>query len=352
MSVTASVVIITYARPDYVRTCLTHLAGLRTPPHEIVVVDASPDDRTIRLVAEEFPDVRLVRNELGPGTMPESRQLGYAATDGDVIAFIDDDAFVDPEWLDELLVPYAEPTVVGVGGRALNGIEGEETKGIGEIGRLLPDGRLTGNFAANPGRVIQVDHMLGANMSFRRTALDAIGGIRGNYPGTCLCEESDISLRLGKAGGTLLFQPHAIVRHVAAPYTSGGKRFDRRYLYYARRNHLVLLVRVFGWRDPIVRRYAVSAFRGQTEYLWRFLHRLGPRMANGSRRPLLRRITSPILLTRIVAELVGLAAGVPAAAVAVRRDRAAARTHAAQRPGPSSGVTSAPRPAAQPREGE
>ncbi|GAB2973847.1 glycosyltransferase family 2 protein [Actinotalea caeni] len=321
MSLTASVVIITYARPDYVRTCLEHLGRLSTAPREIVVVDASPDDRTITLVAEEFPDVRLVRNELGPGTMPESRQLGYAATDGDVIAFIDDDAFVDPDWLDQLLAPYEDPSVVAVGGRALNGIEGEETSGLGEIGRLLPDGRLTGNFAADPGRVIEVDHLLGANMSFRRSALDAIGGIRGNYPGTCLCEESDISLRLGKAGGRLVFQPRAIVRHVAAPYTSGGKRFDRRYLYYARRNHLMLLVRVFGWRDPLVRRYALTTLRDQSEYLRVFVRRLGPRHSDGRPRRVSKRLLAPVVLTRSLAELAGLLAGVPAAIRATRSDR-------------------------------
>src|SRR5690606_29699437 len=150
------------------------------------------------------------------------------------------------------------------------------------------DGRLTGYFAADPGRVIEVDHLLGANMSFRRSALDAIGGIRGNYPGTCLCEESDISLRLGRAGGRLVFQPRAIVRHVAATCAGAGKRFAGRYLYYARPNRLMLLVRVFGWGDPIVRRYVVATLRAQSKYLWGFVHRLGPRMANGSRRPLMR----------------------------------------------------------------
>ena len=322
MTLSVSVVVITYARPQFVRTCLEHLRRLDSAPHEVIVVDASPDDRTKNLVADEFPNVTLLRNDLGPGTMPESRQIGFAAATGDIVAFIDDDAYVDPDWLDELRKPYADPAVVGVGGRASNGIEGEETKGLGEIGRLLPDGRLTGNFGADPGRVIEVDHLLGANMSFRRSALEAIGGIRGNYPGTCLCEESDISLRLKRAGGTLVFQPAALVRHVAAPYTSGGKRFDRRYLYYARRNHIVLLARVYGWSHPLVRRYVLSTIRAQSDYVWEMLVRFGPRMADGSRRPLGRRITSPVILTRAVAELAGLVAGFPAGWIARRRDRA------------------------------
>lgn len=312
----ASVVIITYARPDYVRECLAHLGRLRTAPHEIIVVDGSPDERTARIVTDEFGHARLIRHALGRGTMPESRQLGFAVATGDVVAFIDDDAFVEPGWLDELLAPYADPTVVGVGGRALNGIPGEETEGLGSIGRLLPDGRLTGYFGADPGRVVEVDHLLGASMSYRRGPLAAIGGIRGNYPGTCLCEESDIALRMRAAGGRLVFAPRAVVRHVAAPYQTGGQRFDRRYLYYSRRNHLVLLARNFGWGAPVVRRFPVTVLRDQRQYLRVARARLLGREPGS-------RLRFVLPLTRAAVELGGLAAGYPAALVARRRDRAA-----------------------------
>lgn len=316
-----SVVIITYARPQFLTTCLEHLGALRTSPHEILVVDASPDDRSRTLVAEKFPDVVYLRNDLGPGTMPESRQVGLAHASGDVVAFIDDDAYVDARWIDALTAPYADPSVSAVGGRAVNGIPSEESEGLGRIGRLLPNGDLTGFFGSDPGRLVDVDHLLGANMSFRVSALTSIGGIRGNYPGTCLCEESDISLRLGAAGHRLVFAPEAIVRHVAAPYQTGGQRFDRRYLFYSRRNHLMLLVRVFGWSDPLVRRYAVTTVRDQRGYLRATYRTLRGRAdAHGERPSTTQRLTSPVVLTRSAAELVGLVAGVPAALRARRAD--------------------------------
>lgn len=325
MTCSVSVVVVTYGRPDSVRECLQHLERLDTAPLEVIVVDSTPDDRTRRLVREEFPQVRLLHSTLGRGTTPESRQLGFAVARGDVVAFVDDDAYAAPDWLDELVAPYADPDVVAVGGRADNGITGEESEGLDRIGRLLPDGRLTGYFAADPGRTIEVDHLLGANMSFRRSALEAIGGIRGNYPGTCLCEESDISLRLRATGGRLLYTPRAVVRHMAAPYGIGGKRFDRRYLYYARRNHLVMLVRNFGWRDPMVRRYARSTMRQQRDYVILAWQQLRPRKSDGRPRPWRKRLRGPVILSRSAAEVAGLVAGVPAAASAVRRDRADGR---------------------------
>lgn len=323
MGLTASVVVITYARPDYVQECLTHLRASRTAPLEVIVVDGSPDDRTARLLADEFGEARLIRHHLGRGTMPESRQLGFAAATGDVVAFIDDDAYVYPDWLDEILAPYDDPAVVGVGGRAVNGIPGEEHEGLGRIGRLLPNGDLTGFFGADPGRELEVDHLLGATMSFRRATLAALGGIRGRYPGTCLCEESDISLRLRAAGGRLVFNPRAVVRHVAAPYTTGGQRFDRRYLYYARRNHVVLLARVYGWRSPLVRRYAWTTVRAQAHYARIARDRLLRPHDDGRPRSARERARFVLPLTRSAVEVAGLVAGFPAAAAARRHDRAA-----------------------------
>lgn len=319
---TVTVVIITYSRPHYVRECLDHLGRLPTPPHQTIVVDASADSRTRDLIAHDFADVVYLRNDLGRGTMSESRQIGLAAATGDIVAFIDDDAYVDEEWLDRLVDVYQDDTVAGVGGRADNGRDGEETEGIGSIGRLLPNGDLTGFFAADPGRRIEVDHFLGANQSYRRSTLLSIGGIRGNYPGTCLREESDTCLRLKDAGHRLIYAPDVLVRHVAAPYQIGGKRFDRRYLYYSRRNHVMLLVRVFGWRTPYLPRYYRTALRQQRQYVAqvaRFILRgVGD---DGKRVSLARRLSAPIVLTRSAVEVGGLIVGLWAGWDGRRRDR-------------------------------
>ncbi len=318
---TVSVVVITYARPQYLEQCLQHLAALALPPLEVIVVDASPDDRTHALLEDRFPDVRELRNDLGPGTMPESRDIGLRAAQGEIVAFIDDDAFVDEHWLTNLLAPFADAGVGGVGGRASNGIDGEAATGLDAIGKLLPDGRLTGNFAADPGRVIEVDHLLGANMAYRRELLLQLGGIRGSYPGTCLCEESDIALRVKAAGHRLVYAPSALVRHIAAPYTSGGQRFDHRYAYYAKRNHVVLLVRNFGWSAQILRRYLVTFIRGCRDDAVEVARRIVGREPRGPVGRLGGRASALALLARMGTGSAGLIAGLVAAPGVRRRDR-------------------------------
>ena len=175
---TVTVAIITYARPQYIQQCLDHLGRLRTSPHQVIVVDASPDTRTRELIARDFPHVLYLRNDLGRGTMSESRQIGLAQATGDIVSFIDDDAFVDTEWLDRLIDAFQDDSVAGVGGRADNGRPGEDLEGIGSIGRLLPNGDLTGFFAADPGKRIEVDHFLGQSVL---PPVDAVGDRR--HPG-------------------------------------------------------------------------------------------------------------------------------------------------------------------------
>jgi GT2 family glycosyltransferase len=312
MNVDVAIVIATYNRPDFVRACLEHLGRQTVAPRRVVVVDASPDLRT-REVVRAFPKVEYRRNEKGRGSTATSRALGLEGLDEDIVAFVDDDAFPEPTWLEQLIQPYVDRDVAAVGGRALNGQPDEATEGIGEIGLLLPDGRLTGWFAADPGRNVDVDHMLGANMSVRLSAVRVLGGIRDFYPGTCLREETDIALRMRRAGMRIVYTPTAVVRHVEGEYAK-GRRFDARYRYYGARNHVVLLATTLGWRDPHVRRYARTA----ASRSWREVK--GGVRAMLSRRGLRDRVKGLAGgIRRGGVDAVGTLAGVLAAANATRR---------------------------------
>ncbi|GAA1919595.1 hypothetical protein GCM10009775_10230 [Microbacterium aoyamense] len=273
--VAAAVLIATYNRPDFLRTCLEHLSRQTVQPERIIVVDSSTDSRS-EAVAQGVDKVIYVRNPLGRGHTATSRMLGVALIgDADVVAFIDDDAYAEPDWLEQLLQRYEDPQVAGVGGRASNGQPGEESQGLDAIGKFRPDGTLTGHFAAHPGHDVDVDHFLGANMSLRASSLRDIGGIQDYYPGTCLREESEIALRLREAGSRLVYTPDAFVEHVAGTYAK-GRRFDARYSYYGERNHIVLLARVVGTRDPRFRNYlrvALDHVRRELAYAARALGR-------------------------------------------------------------------------------
>ncbi len=319
-ALTTSVVVVTYERPTFVRRCLQQLLCQSVPPTEIIVVDSSASDHTAQLVVEEFPSVRYAVCPAGVGATATARNIGYRLASGDVLAFVDDDAFAEPDWLERLLPFYDDPSVGGVGGRQIRKQPGELDEGREAIGLLRPDGTMTGNFAADPGHPVDVDHLLGANMSFRRTAIDQVGGIRDGYSGTCIREETDISFQVTGAGYRLVYTPDAVVEHVAGPYAK-GQRFDVRYAYWAQKNHLILLIRNFGIRAPIVRAFMTSSMHGAVQETSVRLSRSWGRARGGDGTGAIRAAGAAVLRASVVVagSLTGLVAGCSEAARDSRR---------------------------------
>lgn len=254
-----SVIIITFERPESVRSCLQHLERMEPEPSEVIVVDASADGRTSEVVLG-FPFARCLRVPENAGRMTTSRNHGLLHAMGEVIAFLDDDANTRGTWLRGLLDAFAVEWVDAVAGRTCNGIPGEEHDGVESIGRLLPTGALTGNFAADPGRLVDVDHGIGANMAFRRAALARLGGFRDDFRGIGgLREDTDVFLRLRALGLRAVFSSAAVVDHTGAPHAR-GRRFDYRYIFWARHNHALLLARNFGISSREFRTWLWSEF--------------------------------------------------------------------------------------------
>jgi GT2 family glycosyltransferase len=87
----------------------------------------------------------------------------------------------------------------------------------------------------------------GAHMSFKKSALERIGGVDEKFDGNGYFWESDLSLRIVKAGYRILFEPRAELRHLMAP--AGGCRVTDKSLhtYYFIKNGVRLCRRHSPW---------------------------------------------------------------------------------------------------------
>jgi GT2 family glycosyltransferase len=178
--------------------------------------------------------------------MTRARNEALLHVSGAIVAFLDDDAYVRPEWSRNLAAAFRDPTIGAVAGRTCNGEPDEESQGWDEIGRLLSNGRVTGNFAANVPHLVDVDHGIGANMAFRRHVLAELGGFRDDFGGVgAPREDTDVFTRVRLLGRRVVFAPGAVVDHVGAPHAS-GRRFNWRYMFWIRHNHVLLLARNYG----------------------------------------------------------------------------------------------------------
>lgn len=269
-----TVCIVTYERSAFLVRCLESLAQ-HAEGAEVIVVDASAVDDGASARAA-LPGVAYLHRPGLAGWMTRSRNEALLHARGEIIAFLDDDVVISEGWMRALLDAFASDRHPdAVAGRTRNLQPGEEHYEE-PIGRLRANGTLTAGFAQIPYGPLDVDHGIGANMSFRREMLARLGGFRDDYPGTAMREDTDIFLRVKALGGRTIFAPDAVVDHLPAPHVK-GRRFDTRYKLYGRRNHMVLLARYDGIRSPLLRRWIVADVRaiGRAGGMLRSIQRLG-----------------------------------------------------------------------------
>lgn len=217
-----TVVVCTRNRPTELERCLDALAHLTYPSFDVLVVDNAPADSRARELAERHGAAYVV--EPRPG-LSRARNRGARETKAEIVAYLDDDAVAEADWLSALAREFADPQVMAVTGRTMRlGTQSEACarfSGIGEpdfggAERLTVDRQTPYWFErANFGGV-----GIGMNMAFRRQAFSQWPGFderlgRGSrLPG---CEEHYAFFALLDRGYRVVYTPEAVVRHPAPP---------------------------------------------------------------------------------------------------------------------------------------
>ncbi|HEX2910686.1 MAG TPA: glycosyltransferase family 2 protein [Chloroflexia bacterium] len=218
-----TVVICTHNRAKEAVNSAKILLNQNYPNYELLIVDnASSDNEVERLVTREFaqvPQVRFVIEERKG--LSWARNRGIFAARGEIIAFTDDDVIADPGWLSALWKNFSEGTHIAcVTGMVVASELDTETQLLCEQYANFNKGferRAFDNHIAEIGYPYLAGQFgTGGNMAFRRSFLLKIGGFDGRL-GTgmpsCGGEDLDIFFRTIKGGGTIIYEPAAIIRH-------------------------------------------------------------------------------------------------------------------------------------------
>lgn len=194
-----SVIVCTYNGSRAIRECLEGIESLDYDNHEVIVVNDGSRDTTAQIV-DEF-DVRHIR--IQNTGLSNARNVGLEAARGEIVAFIDDDAFPDPQWLSYLALSFLNTPHVGMGGPNL------APAGDGSVADCVA------NSPGGPSHVLHTDtlaeHLPGCNMAFRTKAIREIGGFDTRF--RIAGDDVDLCWRLLERGGTLGFSPGAQVWH-------------------------------------------------------------------------------------------------------------------------------------------
>ena len=240
---------------------LEHTCALEYPELEVIVVDDGSSDATAE-IAKRFRQVRLIR--IPHSGLSAARNEGLAAAEGDLVAYLDSDAYPTPEWPWYLALGLDGPDVGGAGGP-----------------NLPPDPDPPGAHvvARSPGGPVHVligddraEHIPGCNMAFWKMVLTEVGGLDPVY--RVAGDDVDLCWRVQERGWEIGFHPAAVVWHHRRPGLQSYLRQQHEYgkaeaLVEARHPNRFTPTGTARWRGRIYNSLT-TRMRGQRIYRGEF----------------------------------------------------------------------------------
>ncbi|WP_322086526.1 glycosyltransferase family 2 protein [Burkholderia sp. BCC1999] len=220
-----SVLVPTYRRPADLARCLLALQRQQRLPDEVIVVARPEDDATHERLADPAVGgalpLRIVAVDV-PGQVAALNK-GLDSAHGDIVAITDDDAAPHPDWLARVESVFeADPRVGAVGGRDWVHEKGrvlDESREL--VGQLTLSGKIVGNHHLGVGGAREVDMLKGANMSYRRAAIERLRfDTRLRGAGAQVHNDMGFSMHVQRDGWKLVYDPAIAVDHYPA------ERFD------------------------------------------------------------------------------------------------------------------------------
>ncbi len=231
MSPSVSAVVVNFNGAGHIEACLESLAGQTRRPESVVVVDNASSDGSPEIVAREFPWVKVIASRRNLG-YAAACNLGWRESPADLVAFLNNDLTLAPEWLERVLaaakppwdfwasrILFARaPQVVDSAGDAMAVVGAAYKIGHGMPASLFEEPR-------------EVFGACGAAAVFRKEVLEATGGFDEDL--FLIHEDSDLNFRARLLGFRCLYVPEARVYH---DVNRSIGTLSPTYVYYGHRN--------------------------------------------------------------------------------------------------------------------
>ena len=234
--------LLNWNQTDFTLACLRSLARQDYSNHRVVLVDNGSDPESLKPIADEFPDITLIRNRHNIGfTGGNNQAIVRALADGaDYVMLLNNDTEVAPDML-RLLLDFAEADPrIGIVGPLIYYYDAPDR--IWFAGGLVdPDSaaaRALGDGEVDDGSrgAAKIDYISGCALLIKREVVDKIGLIDDRM--FIYYEEADWCARTREAGYDIWFVPTAKVWHKISMQVRG---LSRRYIYLMTRNRLLYL---------------------------------------------------------------------------------------------------------------
>ena len=237
-----SIVVVTLNGREILRRCLRSLAGQDYHRREIILVDNGSTEDIRSLVQQEFPEVRLVRLPTNCG-FAAGNNAGIQVAQGAYVALINNDAVASSGWIRSMVAAAeADPRIGAVASIILDGNAPGVLDSCG-VGVALDGMSRQAMMGRTPPVLTAPCEVLvpsGCACLFRKPALDEVGLFDESF--FAYCEDTDLGLRLRRAGWRAVAAPGAVVTHY---YSMTAGKYSLQKVFWVERNHVWLAVKNF-----------------------------------------------------------------------------------------------------------
>jgi GT2 family glycosyltransferase len=237
-AVTVTVVVVTWNGAHLLGPCLDSLRA-QTLPHGVLVIDNASTDATPQVLAE-YPEAEVRRMPVNSG-FAGGAQAGLDGSTTPYVAFLNNDAVADPDWLATLVRELeTSPDVAATTSRILLARDGRVNNAGGALTRWgVGYDRGYGELDGPPyDKPADVAAFCGAAAAVRADVARAVGGFEPSF--FLYYEDTDLSWRLGAANYRIRYLPDAVVHHEHSATTDQASAL---FAFFNQRNQLLMLVR-------------------------------------------------------------------------------------------------------------
>ncbi|MFC1824166.1 glycosyltransferase family 2 protein [Thermodesulfobacteriota bacterium] len=237
-------IVVTLNHLNLLRNCLDSLHKQDYEAMEVIVVDNGSEEDVRGLLSRAYPETRMIRLDRNYG-FAEANNRGIEMAQGKYIALINNDAVAQPQWISSMVATAeADPTAAAIASIIIDGNRPNvlDSCGVGIGLDGMSRQAMRGKAIPNLDKPKEVLLFSGCACLLRKGALEQVGLFDKDF--FAYCEDTDLGLRLQRAGWSCVVAPNARVYH---HYSMTGGKYSLQKIYWVERNHFWVAVKNYPW---------------------------------------------------------------------------------------------------------
>ena len=245
-----SIIIVTFNSQQYIKRCLESVYKTDYPVLEVIAVDNGSTDKTLKIIQENFPSLRIILSGNNSG-YAGGNNLGVKHAKGEYLAILNPDAEVTKDWL-KLLIAASQSTDVAVCQPKIMLSECSSLINLTEKLTHFLGFEWLADYRRENYKMSQraIGSFSGCAFVIKKTLFAQLGGFDESF--FMYYEDGDLSWKIRLKRLRILLIPDSIVYHEYKFNPNENEQKTRRKFYYLERNRLIMITKNYSLKTLLL----------------------------------------------------------------------------------------------------